>query len=155
MKLGKFKRRANTDRSKTPLPGERKAFRKRIMLSNNNALPVPGLEEMSAASMLDAANASRVLTMKDELVDQLRAAEAFKPTQSWGFFRHPSMLVRAETIDLANRMQDYAKKQETLRLVITGERLAGKSMLLLQSIAHAYLNGWIVVNIPEGELLIG
>lgn len=151
MKLGKFKKRKDTDRRGTPLPGERKAFRKRIMLSNNNALPVPGLEELAAASMSDPANAGRVLAISDELVDQLRAAEAFKPTQAWGLFRHPSILVRAETTDLVNRMEDHAQKKETLRLVITGDRLSGKSMLLLQSIAHAYLNDWFVVNIPEGE----
>lgn len=155
MKLGKFKKKKNIDRGKPPAPGERKAFRKRILLSNNNALSVPGLGELSADAMLDPTKTGRVLAIPNELVDQLRAVEAFKPSQCWGLFRQPSILVRAETTDLAKRMQDSARKQETLRLVITGEKLAGKSTLLLQSMAYGYLNGWIVFNIPEGESLLG
>ena len=151
MNLNKIKRKRVIERGKPPLPGERKAFRKRILLSNNNALPVSGLGKLDAQSMLDKSNTGRVLTLPDELVDQLRAAEAFKPTQSWGMFRAPSLLVRTETTDLVKRMHDSAKKQDTLRVVLTGDRLAGKSTLLLQAMSYAYLDGWVVFNIPEGK----
>jgi small subunit ribosomal protein S29 len=38
----------------------------------------------------------------------------------------------------------------TLKQVITGERSTGKSLLLLQAMSMAYLNNWIVLNVPEG-----
>ncbi|KAK3693558.1 mitochondrial ribosomal death-associated protein 3-domain-containing protein [Podospora appendiculata] len=153
IKLGKFKKNTTADRGKAPAPGERKAFRKKILLSNNNALPVPGLVDLTPEHMLDPQNAATVLSIPDAVVDQLRAVEAFKPTQCWGVFRKPSMLLRTETIDLMNRMKGAAKQKQTLRLVVTGDRITGKSMLLLQAMTHAFLNDWIVVNIPEGQEL--
>jgi small subunit ribosomal protein S29 len=140
------------DNSKAPSAGERKSFRKRVLLSNDNALEVPGLQELSAEAMSDATLSGQVLALPSGLVDQLRSTEAFKPTQSWKMFRRPSMLVRRESIQVSKAMLDSAQKRETLRLVITGERLAGKSTLLLQAMANAYLNKWVVFNIPEGKL---
>ncbi|KAK3335382.1 mitochondrial ribosomal death-associated protein 3-domain-containing protein [Cercophora scortea] len=153
IKLGKFKKNTTADRGKAPAPGERKAYRKKILLSNNNALPVPGLADLSAEDMLNPKNAATVLSIPDAVVDQLRASEAFKPTQCWGVFRKPSVLLRSETIDLMTRMKGAAKQKQTLRLVVTGDRITGKSMLLLQAMTHAFLNDWIVVNIPEGQEL--
>ena len=138
------------ERVRPPAPGERKAYRKRILLSNDNALPVPGLPEINDHSLLEPANAGKVLAIPNDLVDQLRAIEAFKTTQSWGMFRRPAMLLRAESLELGRRMQDAVRKKETLRLVIKGDRVSGKSMLLLQAMAHAYLQNWIVFSIPEG-----
>lgn len=150
MQLGKFKKK-KLEKTKSPAPGERKAFRKRIVLSNNNALVVPGLDTLGAESMADSANTGKIFAMSDKLVDQLRASEAFKVTQTWGLFRSPHVLLRSETADLAKKMQAAADKKESLRLVISGDRLSGKSTLLLQAMANGFLNEWIVVNIPEGE----
>ncbi|KAB5551335.1 mitochondrial ribosomal death-associated protein 3-domain-containing protein [Coniochaeta sp. 2T2.1] len=151
MQLGKFKKSKNLDRSRPPAPGERKAYRKRVTLSNNNALPVEGLEAMSAEALVDPAKVGRMLALPNELVDQLRAVEAFKATQTWNMFRQPSMLQRKEARELAEKMQKAAGKGETLKLVISGDRLVGKSMLLLQAISYAYLNNWIVLHVPEGQ----
>ncbi len=138
-------------RPKAPAPGERKAFRKRIVLSNNNALAVPGLEEMAAGDLAAASNQGRILALPDAVVDQLRASEAFKPTQTFSLFRQPSLLVRAETVALAQRLQqDVAAEHKTLRIVVDGPRIAGKSVLLLQAMAHGFLNDWLVISIPEG-----
>jgi small subunit ribosomal protein S29 len=154
MQLGKFKKNRQIDRSRPPAPGERKAYRKRVTLSNNNALPVEGLEEMSAQTMVDPAKVGRMLALPNELVDQLRAVEAFKATQTWNMFRQPSMLQRKEARDLVEKMQAAVGKGETLKLVISGDRLVGKSMLLLQAISYAYLNNWIVFHVPEGTSFI-
>ncbi|KAK3939682.1 mitochondrial ribosomal death-associated protein 3-domain-containing protein [Diplogelasinospora grovesii] len=153
MNLSAFKKKRDVDKSKPPLPGERKAYRKRILLSNNNALPVPGLQDVNAESMLQTSNSGKVLSLPDAVVDQLRAVEAFKPTQCWGVFRKPSMLVRAETVELMQKMQKAADSQQALRLVVTGDRITGKSMLLLQAMTHAYLNDWVVINVPEAQEL--
>lgn len=153
MQLGKFKKAKNIERGKAPAPGERKAFRKRVLLSNDNALPVTGLEELSAQGLLDASNVGRMVALPNELVDQLRAVEAFKPTQSWGMFRQPSVLLRKESVELAKKMTETAGRGETLKLVISGDKLVGKSMLLLQAISNAFLNNWIVFHVPEGQEL--
>jgi small subunit ribosomal protein S29 len=152
LKLSKFKKNKAINRGKTPLPGERKALRKRVLLSNSNALPVPGLRDVGQEQMLSPHNIGRIMSIPDELVDQLRAVEAFKPSQTWGIFRKPSVLIRAETVDLMTRMQSATEKQQVLRLVIDGDRISGKSVLLLQATMQAYLNDWIVVNVPEGRL---
>ena len=140
-------------RGKPVAPGERKAYRKRIVLSNNNALAVPGLEELAQPDAT-AANAGRIMALPDAVVDQLRAIEAFKPTQNFSLFRRPSLLVRSETAALAARMQrEVAQDKKTLRVVIDGERLAGKSTMLQQAMAHGFLNEFLVIHVPEGEFL--
>lgn len=153
MQLGKFKKAKNVDRGKAPAPGERKAFRKRVLLSNDNALPVPGLEQLSAEAVLDGNKVGSMVALPNELVDQLRAVEAFKPTQTWGMFRQPSVLLRKESVELARKMVDAAGKGDTLKLVISGDRLVGKSMLLLQAISTAFLNNWVVFHVPEGQFI--
>ena len=150
MNLTKYKKK-KIEKTKSPAPGERKAFRKRIVLSNNNALEVSGMGSLSAGTMADSANAGKVFALSDQLVDQLRASEAFKSTQTWGLFRSPHILLRSEMVDLAKKMQAAAENKEAIRLVVTGDKLSGKSLLLLQAMANAFLNEWIVVNIPEGE----
>lgn len=151
MTLNKKRKKKPLDRGKSPLPGERKAYRKRIVLRNDNALPVPGLQVMTPRAMVLESSAGTVMEIPPATVDQLRAVEAFKPTQTWGIFRQPATLIRAESVQLMRKMQDAAKRQETLRLVITGDRIAGKSTVLLQALAHAYLNDWVVFHIPEGQ----
>ncbi|KAI1384928.1 mitochondrial ribosomal protein [Hypoxylon trugodes] len=150
--LGKKKKR-QADRTKPPGTGERKAFRKRIQLSNDNALAVEGLDELTGENIVDPSSIGQVVSLPATAVDQLRASEAFKPTQNWGLFRSPHILIRQETVDLAKQLTDAVGKKETLRLVITGDRVAGKSMLALQALATGFLNNWIVINIPEAQEL--
>jgi hypothetical protein len=147
----KLNKKAPPIPKRSPLPGERKAYRKRIVLTNDNALQFDGAQDLTAASMLDEANVPAMLRLPDKLVDQLRAAEAFKTTQCWNLFRWPHMLLRQPGQEIARRMQQDLAKKETTRLVLTGEGLVGKSMLLLQAIATAYCNDWIVINFPEGK----
>ncbi|KAK3300830.1 mitochondrial ribosomal death-associated protein 3-domain-containing protein [Chaetomium fimeti] len=151
LQLGKFKKDRVAERGRVPQPGERKAYRKRITLSNDNAIPVPWLTDLAPADMTAAENTARVLALPEEVQDQLRAGEAFKTTQCWGMFRKPAVLVRKETVNLANQMQESADNRKTLRLVVTGDKVAGKSMMLLQAMAHAHLNNWIVINLPEAH----
>jgi small subunit ribosomal protein S29 len=152
--LNKFKKDKVAEKGRPPQPGERKAYRKRITLSNDNAIAVPWLADLAPADMTKPENTAKVLAIPEETQDQLRASEAFKSTQCWGMFRKPAVLVRKETVDLANRMQNAAGKKQTLRLVVGGDKLAGKSMMLLQAMTHAYLNNWIVIHVPEGSLFL-
>ncbi|KAI1118970.1 mitochondrial ribosomal death-associated protein 3-domain-containing protein [Nemania sp. NC0429] len=148
------KRKRKIDKSKPPLSGERKAFRKRIQLSNDNALAVPGLDVFSPESLLDPESIGKVVSIPTEpaeLIDQLRACEAFKSSQNWNLFRSPHMLVRKETVDLVTQMKDAVDKKETLRLVVTGNRGSGKSILGLQALTTGFLNKWVVINIPEAQ----
>lgn len=145
------RKRRNTDRSRPPQPGERKDFRKRIKLSNDNALEVPGLDVLSAESAVNPESVGKIVGIPGEVIDQLRACEAFKSSQNWSLFRSPHTLVRNETVDLAKQMTDSIEKKETLRLVVTGNRGSGKSILGLQALATGFLNNWVVINIPEGR----
>ncbi|KAL7629110.1 hypothetical protein AAE478_000629 [Parahypoxylon ruwenzoriense] len=150
--LGKKKKR-QADKGKPPGPGERKAFRKRIQLSNDNALEVPGLSPLTAENITDPQTIGQVVSIPTELVDQLRATEAFKPTQTWGLFRSPHMLIRRETVDLVKQLSDAISKKDTLKLVVTGDRASGKSILGLQALAAGFMNKWVVINIPEAQEL--
>ena len=132
-------------------PGERKAFRKRILLSNDNALAVEGHSKLDAENIADREAIGSVVSLPNDLVDRLRAVEAFKPTQKWGLFRSPHMLIRGETVEIARRINDAAKNKKTERIVITGEKGSGKSIIGLQAQCNAFLNKWVVINIPEGK----
>ncbi|TGJ85897.1 hypothetical protein E0Z10_g2887 [Xylaria hypoxylon] len=149
--LGRKKR--SPDKTKPPQAGERKAFRKRIQLSNDNALEVPGLEVLSAENAVNPDSVGKVFGVPAEVIDQLRACEAFKSSQNWNLFRSPHLLVRKETVDLATQMTNAIEKKETLRLVVTGNRGSGKSILGLQALATGFLNKWVVINVPEGQEL--
>lgn len=141
-------------RAKTPGPGERKAFRKRIQLSNNNAVAVKGLGELAPESLASEEASGRVLGLPDGLVDQLRTVEAFRPTQSWGFFKRPHVLVRSQTTELARLMDGAKRDKSVVKLVVNGGKATGKTTLLLQAMAHGFLNKWVVINIPEGMQLL-
>ncbi|KAH0287795.1 hypothetical protein M436DRAFT_83595 [Aureobasidium namibiae CBS 147.97] len=154
---GKIKGKQQGGRTgKPPAEGERKAMRKRVVLSNTNAVEVQGLDNFSAANIYDAALEGQVMGLSNEVIDALRATEAFKATQGWSLFRRPATLVRKETAELAKLMQDVEANKTAVRRVIYGERGSGKSVLALQAKAMALLKGWIVVHIPEAkELILG
>lgn len=134
-------------------PGERKSFRKRIILSNNNALEV-ALPSANSRSMDTQENIGKMVVLGPSAIDRLRTANAFKPTQTWSYFNRPAFLVRKETVDLCQRMNKAIEKKQALRIVVSGDKVAGKSMLMLQAMVHAYENQWIVLHIPEGQDLV-
>ena len=137
--------------------GERKALRKRIVISNTNALEVPGLRELNVKNMVDEAQIGQMLALNGELLDQLREVRAFKPTQNWSMFRKPSTLMRRESVELGRTILDVSvgqaeERPRTVRRIIAGERGTGKSLMLLQAMSMAFLNDWVVINVPEGRL---
>lgn len=132
-----------------PASGERKALRKRIILSNTNALEVAGMEDFSNVLPTEKRH-TQVLGFTDGVVDSLRAIEAFKATQGWSMFRRPATLVRKETVEMARYIEEVSDGRSTVRRVIHGEKGSGKSVLTLQAMAMSFLKGWIVFHIPEG-----
>lgn len=140
-------RRAEPTR-KAPAPGERKAIRKRIVLSNTNAFEVEGVQDLSADSFANEASLGTIVGLPGTTVDSLRAIEAFKTSQGWGYFARPTTLVRAETLELARHIKNT--EGTTMRRLLVGERGSGKSVLALQAQSMAFLNGWVVIHIPEG-----
>lgn len=148
----KKKKPQRVDRSKKPGIGERKALRKRIVLSNTNALEVEGLKDITAQSMIDESLRGQVLGIPGPVVDQLRAVEAFKVSQGWPLYRRPAMLIRKETLEIATEMEHISlgMRDKTIRRVFVGERGSGKTTMLLQAMTMAFLKGWVVINIPEG-----
>lgn len=144
------KKKREIVRFKKPSPGERKAFRKRIVLTNNNAAAVSGLSVLDSETMLNAENVCQMVGLPDKVIDKLRSMESFKTSQPWGLFKKPHVLVRKETVQLIKRIKEAETQKQTLRTVLTGDKISGKSMLLLQAQSHAMLNNWVVISIPEG-----
>jgi small subunit ribosomal protein S29 len=175
LNVKKGRKGVQPDTGKRPNPGERKALRKRIVLSNNNALEVSSLVDLEKQSVLSKKNEGQVRGLPEEVVDSLRAVDAFKPTQGWSLFRRPATLIRKETVELAalikeaeggpkeTEMVEDAEggaegtaveaaetPKKTIRRVIVGERMSGKSSLLLQGLAMAFVRNWVVINLPDG-----
>ena len=148
----KKSKRQKVDRSKKPEIGERRALRKRIVLSNTNALEVEGLKDINAQSMTDQSLRGQVLGIPGPVVSQLRVVEAFKVKQAWPLFSRPAMLMRKDTLDMATEIESISLgvRDEAIRRVFVGERGSGKTMMLLQAMTMAFLKGWVVINIPEG-----
>ncbi|KAI4111276.1 MAG: hypothetical protein LQ339_000737 [Xanthoria mediterranea] len=143
------------NRARRPAPGERKALRKRIVLSNVNALEVQGMQNIEVENMYDRRVEGQVLRLPGPIVDQLRAVEAFKPTQSWGLFQSPGTLMRRESVDMGKLIADMSGEEggsrRTVKRVLVGEKGSGKSMMLLQAMTMAFLKGWTVINLPEAQ----
>ena len=145
------KKAVTVDRGKRPAVGERKALRKRIVLSNTNALEVHGMRDVAADSMVDEGLRGQVLGIPGPVVDQLRAVEAFQVPQSWALFRRPAMLIRRETMDFGRDLEQIEREKKSIRRVLVGDRGSGKSLLVLQAMTMAFLKRWVVVNIPNGK----
>ena len=150
----KKKKLTDTNKGRRPAPGERKALRKRVVLSNTNALEVHGLQDISAESITNDGLKGQVLGIPGPIVDRLRAVEAFKVPQGWALFRRPAMLMRKETLDFGKEMEGIAQNEEqkSIRRVYIGERGSGKTLMLLQAMTMAFLKDWVVINIPNGIL---
>jgi small subunit ribosomal protein S29 len=149
---------------KPPAPGERKAFRKRLVLSNTNAVDVP-LTDVSRENMLNSDLSGTVVGIPGEIVDALRISGAFKVTQGWSNYKRPAFLMRRETQDLAIAMKEIDSAQiqplasdsprsKTICKIVHGERKTGKSTFLMQAMAMAFLRDWVVVSIPECEYAV-
>lgn len=156
------KRSPNAPTSRPPAAGERKAIRKRIVLSNTNALEVRGLADLTEDKLIRHGTASaalesfrgHVLGFSNETVDALRALEAFKPRQGWSLFKRPASLIRKETVSLANDLASIETDKQFKSKIIFGGKGTGKSVLLLQAQGIALVKGWIVMHFPEGQELI-
>lgn len=98
--------------------------------------------------MIHESSIGMVMALPGEVVDSLRAVEAFKPGQGWPFFRRPACLVRRENVELAQIIDSHSGN--TTRKIVYGEKGVGKSVFLLEAMAMAFMKGWIVLNIPEG-----
>ena len=139
------------DSGKRPAQGERKAQRKRIVLSNDNALEVSSLQDLSKENVLNEQNEGKVMGLPQEnVVDALRAVEAFKTTQGWSLFRRPAVLMRKEAIELARLFKEAESSKKTIRRILSGQRMSGKSTLVLQGLTMGILRDWFVINLPEG-----
>jgi len=151
-------KRKGKERPKPPAVGERRAARRRIVLSNTNALEVQGMEDLSVKNMCDAEKVGQMLGLEGPLLDQLRDAKAFKRTQNWHMFRKPATLMRGDTVHLGQDIKEVNGSQHDqglgapfIRRLITGERASGKSVMLLQAMCMAFLSKWVVIHVPEGE----
>ena len=154
----KKSKKPTENRGRRPAPGERKALRKRIVLSNVNALQVNGMQDITAENMYDGRLQGQVLGLPGPIVDQLRAVEAFKSSQGWGMFWRPGTLMRDESLEMGKLIADMSseegRRRKTVRTIVVGEKGSGKSMMLLQAMTMAMLKGWTVINLPEGTIIL-
>jgi small subunit ribosomal protein S29 len=157
LRLNKNKRDTT---GRPPAPGERKALRKKVVLSNTNAIEVKGLQELNRENGTAARLAElegQVLTLTDANVEALRSLEAFKHTQAWNLFRKPATVIRKDTVEIAKALEaaeggEDGKAKEAVKKVLFGEKGSGKSVLQLQAMALALNKGWVVIHIPNGML---
>ncbi len=133
-----------------PNPGERKAFRKRIQLSNNSALEVKGLSTLEPDTMIKDESASQIFALPADIQDRLRTLEAFKHTQTWNLFRKPHLLLRKDIVNLMQKLDASTKDKKGVQMVLTGDKLSGKSIALLQAMTYGLMNDWVVINLPDG-----
>ncbi|KAL2427056.1 Small ribosomal subunit protein mS29 [Exophiala dermatitidis] len=142
------------DRPKPPAIGERRAQRHRIVLSNTNAFEIVGMENWSKENMADEENVGHVLGLDGALLDKLRDCQAFKTTQNWSLFRRPATLVRTETIKLGRDIEALNAEKKTVRHLVVGEKVSGKSILGLQAMSMAFMNDWLVLNVPQAQAFV-
>ncbi|KAI9827586.1 MAG: 37S ribosomal protein S23 mitochondrial [Phylliscum demangeonii] len=163
--------------ARPPARGERKALRKRIVLSNANALEVRGLHQLTGERGADVAAAQgRMAAIPAAVQEQLRVVRAFRTTQRWSAFRAPATLLTSQSVRLIQEMESVEESADdgsnasdaneagahvdgdrppprTFSTVFTGERATGKSTMLLLAMTLAFLKRWIVVNVPECQEL--
>lgn len=150
------KKKPKAERGRPPAPGERKALRKRIVLSNPNALEVQGMQDLSPETMVDARLRGSVLGLPVPMLDQLRAVQAFKPKQGWSLFRRPGTVLRRDTLEMGRLFEkisgdgDAPEKGKVVTKVITGLKGSGKTVHLLQAMAMGFLKKWVVITVPDG-----
>lgn len=134
--------------------GERKALRKRIVLSNTNAFDVAGIEDLNDYNYALERSVGTIVGLPGPVLDSLRAIEAFKPSQGWNFFRKPTTLYIEETADIGRHIKSLSGKGQptTMTRIVTGEKGTGKSVLTVQAQTMAFMKGWVVIHLPDGML---
>lgn len=143
---------------KPPAQAERKAFRKKIVLSNTNALEVQGLQDLNLENSSTEKLAQlegQVLALTDAQVSALRTLDVFKPTQAWNLFRKPATVIRKETVEIAKALEsaqggENANAKQVVKRILFGEKGSGKTVLQLQAMALALNKGWVVLHFPNG-----
>ncbi|PKY01246.1 putative mitochondrial ribosomal protein DAP3 [Aspergillus campestris IBT 28561] len=156
-KSARMKKKKPTDKPRPPPIGERKALRKRIVLSNPNALEVEGMQDFDADTMVDSHLHGDVLGLPVTMLDQLRAVQAFKPKQGWSIFRRPGTVVRRETLEMGRLFDrisgDGADKGKVVKKIVTGPKGSGKTVHMLQAMAMAFTKNWVVFSVPDAQEL--
>ncbi|KAJ1034959.1 hypothetical protein NDA18_000565 [Ustilago nuda] len=66
----------------------------------------------------------------------------------------PRSLVRQQTLDVLDKLDAAAKDNKGTSIILDGSRGSGKSMLLVQCIAYALDDGWVVISVPRAINLI-
>lgn len=154
----RMKKKRHVERPRSPPVGERQALRKRIVLSNPNALEVKDMKDLSADTMIEARLRGSVLGLPMQMLDQLRASGAFKPHQGWAIFRRPGTVMRNETLEMGKNFHeitsDGAGKGKVFKRIISGVRASGKTVHLLQAMTMAFAKKWVVFTVPEGKLMV-
>lgn len=152
------KKKSTETRARPPAVGERKALRKRIVLSNPNALEVEGMQDLSPETMIDGRLRGSVLGLPVHMLDQLRAVQAFKPRQGWNIFRRPGTVLRRDSLEMGQLFEkisgdgEPAEKGKVVRKVLTGPKGSGKTVHLLQAAAMGFLKKWVVITVPDGMI---
>lgn len=151
-------KKKRVDRPRPPAIGERRALRKRIILSNPNALEVTEMQDLSNENMADENLHGSVVGLPIKMLDQLRAVRAFKPTQGWSIFRRPATVMREETLELGRLFNEITgsedntqNKGKVVRRIVTGAKGTGKSVHLLQATAMALTKNWVNFSLLSGE----
>ncbi|KAG9377845.1 DAP3 domain containing protein [Pyrenophora tritici-repentis] len=149
------------DAGKRPGQGERKALRKRIILSNDNALHVSSLQDLDKANVLSEKNEGKVMGLPQEhVVDALRAVDAFKPNQAWSLFRRPAGLAMAflrdwfvinlpEAQDLVNAHTDYAPLPNSQPMQYTQDTYTANLLQQMLKSNRAFLHATKVSTKPD------
>jgi small subunit ribosomal protein S29 len=114
-------------------------------------MDVQGLETLTNDNMLSTEKMGQMLALEGTLIDRLRDVKAFKTTQNWNMFRRPATLMRQESIELGNDFEAIKSKPKTIQRLITGDKNSGKSVHLLQAMSMAFMNNWVVINVPEAH----
>lgn len=154
----KKKKNKAVERTRPPAVGERKALKKRIVLSNPNALEIEGMVDLSPETMVDSRLRGTVLGLPSSVIDQLRAVEAFKPKQGWSLFRRPGTVLRRDTIEMGRLFEQIsgeganAQKGKVVKKIVTGMQGSGKTVHLLQAMAMGFLKNWAVISVPHGKI---
>lgn len=154
-KSAKMKKKKPVDRPRPPPVGERKALRKRIVLSNPNALEVEGMPDLSAENMADSRLRASVAGLPVSMLDQLRAVQAFQTKQGWSIFRRPGTVMRTESVVMGRLFDsisgDSEGKGQVVKKIVSGVKGAGKSVHLLQAMAMGFLKNWVVFTVPDSK----
>lgn len=112
---------------------------------------------LSVENMADESSRGKVFSFSKPCVESLRALRVFKPTQSWPMFKEPGTFMRGESVELAKLIRDIGghgdgeAKGKNVSQIITGAKGTGKSIHLVQAMAMARLNNWVVINVPDGK----